>query len=543
MITLRLRHILLFTITLLLTACQFEDSADCPNNENVSASYINLTIAVSNGNDHGTRAGEDMMPLAGEDGNGREAGFERENAVTGITLILYRVNDNKGINTIITADNNPVLDFVRYYPVNRIGSSTASQGTAYEAGSGDGSHSSQIEAAYTTGPQPIGKQGVLSLDMDATYHAIVVANFDLTTGTEALTEKISKLSDVRDIVLTKIASGSYTDAASNIGNFVMSSEEDNTLSMSGVTGTNLDGTTYTKGKDILYDLSNQPLIIERMAARIDFWAKGATYDDSYPTPGYVYQPWKTNDINTPTSDDRFVLTHITPFNLNSGINGSEYGSEYLLKHLSDGLLKPETGSNYVIDPETPNKVDAEVPTFLENPLDDIMTSSPWAGNDYTRTIEAMHDQVGNGLTNGLTGGFSYTEGNVTAEDVIICYPMENTLPDASPLYYYATGIAIEGDYYVGSNNKTVGEHRIYFGYIRHQGEKATAYDALLPSELSTETKTSNNNPMNFGIVRNNIYRISIDKVYEKEEVVETPKITLKIKVKKWDKFEHAPIYM
>jgi hypothetical protein len=70
MITLRLRHILLFTFIFLLTACQFEDSTDCPNNENVSASYINLTIAVSNGNTHNrTRAGE--MPTAGEDGDGR----------------------------------------------------------------------------------------------------------------------------------------------------------------------------------------------------------------------------------------------------------------------------------------------------------------------------------------------------------------------------------------------------------------------------------------------------------------------------------------
>ena len=548
MITLRLRHILLFTITLLLTACQFEDSADCPNNENVSASYINLTIAVSNGNDHGTRAGEDMMPLAGEDGNGREAGFERENAVTGITLILYRVNDNNGINTTITADNDPVLEFVRYFPVNRIESSTASQGTAYEAGSADESHSRQIEAAYTTGPQPIGKQGVLSLDMDATYHAIVVANFDLTTGTQALTEKTSKLSDVRDIVLTKIASGSYTDAASNIGNFVMSSEEDNTLSMIGVTGTNLDGTTYTKGKDILYDLSNQPLIIERMAARIDFWAKGATYQTkngggngsgTYDQPGYVYTPVKAN--GTPSAD-RFVLTHITPFNLNSGLNGSEY----LLKHLSDGLLKPETGNNYILDPvsdntseELPNKFDNEVPTFLDNSLAVIASawiSSSWTSNTYRHSVADMHAQVGNGLT----GGFSYKEGNFTAEDVIICYPMENTLPDNSPLYYYATGIAIEGDYYT-NDDVSKKEHRIYFGYIRHQGESETAYDALLPSELSTGTLTSSSKPMNFGIVRNNIYRISIDKVHEKTD--ETPKITLKIKVKKWDKFEHAPIYM
>lgn len=76
----------------------------------------------------------------------------------------------------------------------------------------------------------------------------------------------------------------------------------------------------------------------------------------------------------------------------------------------------------------------------------------------------------------------------------------------------------------------------------HQGESDKAYDALLPSELDATVATSSTSPMNFGIVRNNIYRISIEKVMEKT-VTEEPKVTLKIKVKKWDKFEHAPIYM
>ena len=539
MITLRLRHILLFTITILLTACQFEDDQQCPDNNNVSASYINLTIAVSNGDSRGTRA--DNQPLAGEDGNGREAGFERENAVTGITLILYQ--DNTGINTAITESNNPVLEFVRYYPVSRVANSMANQGTHYNAGTGDGNHSSQIEAAYTTGPQPIGKPGALSLDLNATYHAIVVANYDLTTGNQKLTEKSSKLSDVRDLVLTKIASGSYTDAASSIGNFVMSSEEDNTLTLTGVTGTNLDGSAHTQGQDVLYDLTNQPLIIERMAARIDFWAKNATYQtknnggtgsDLYDAPGYVYTPVKSDGT---ASNDRFVLTSITPFNLNSGseYNGSEYnGSEYLLKHLSDGLLKPETGSNYVLDPT--DKSEVEVPTFLENPLDVIKTSSPWTGNDYTRTIEAMHAQVGTGLT----GGFNYNDGSTTAEDVVICYPMENTLPDASPLYYYATGIVIEGDYYT-DDDVSKKEHRVYFGYIRHQGESSEAYDALLPSELDETVKTSSSKPMNFGIVRNNIYRISIEKVMEK--TIEPPRLKIKIEETKWRHVDNPEIYI
>ena len=530
MITQRLRHIILFTITLLLTACQFEDDQQCPDNNKVGASYINLTIAVSNGNSRGTRA--DNQPLAGEDGNGREAGFERENAVTGITLILYQSND--GINTTITETNDPILDFVRFYPVSRVANSTATQGTSYTAGTAHGNHANQIEAAYTTGPQPIGKFGALSLDLNATYHAIVVANYDLTTGTQKLTEKTSKLSDVRDIVLTKIASGSYTDAASSIGNFVMSSEEDNTLTLSGVTGTNLDGTAHTQGQDVLYDLTNQPFIIERMAARIDFWAKNATYQtknnggtgsDLYDAPGYVYTPVKS-DGTTP-STDRFVLTSVTPFNLNNG-------SEYLLKHLSDGLLKPELGTNYVIDPTTADKTGTSTPDTYVNALSSIASLTDWSTNAYCRTIEAMHGQVGTGLT----GGFNYNDGSTT--DVIICYPMENTLPDDSPLYYYATGIVIEGDYYT-DDDVSKKEHRVYFGYIRHQGESDKAYDALLPTELDETVKTSSSLPMNFGIVRNNIYRISIEKVMEK--TIEPPRLKIKIEETKWRHVDNPEIYI
>ncbi|MBR4480574.1 MAG: hypothetical protein IKO86_01590 [Prevotella sp.] len=512
-------HFSLFTFIFLLTACQFEDDQDCPKEEHFSSSYINLTIAVSNGQGR-TRANE---PLAGEDGNGREAGFERENAVTGVTLILYK--DATGINT--TTD--PTLDLVRYFPVTKDGNSAA-QGTTYDAGTGDGSHKTQIEATYTTGPQLLGKESALKINLSEEYHAIVVANHDLTSN---LTEGVSKLSNVRDMTLSTIASGSMTDLAYTFGNFVMSSEEDNTIDF-GATNTKktLAGTAWTendRGQDVLYDLTAKPLIIERMAARIDFWAKGATYltkngggnGTTYAAPGYVYTPVNAN--GTP-SYDRFVLTRITPFNLYTG-------DEYLLKHLSDGRLKPEDGTNYVIDPTTADKTTA---TYVSSLSDIVSGLATWNGNDYSHTIADMHDQVGTGKT----GGFSYTSGGSTAEDIIICYPKENTLANGSQLYNYATGIMIEGDYYT-NDDVNQREHRVYFTYIRHQGESDEAYQALLPSELSTSTTTTN--PMNFGIVRNNIYRISIDKVHEKTD--ETPKITLKIKVKKWDKFEHAPIYM
>ena len=492
MITLRLRHIILFTFIFLLTACQFEDSTDCPKEENVAASYINLTIAVSNGDSHSrTRANE---PLAGENGDGREAGFERENAVTGITLILYK--DANGINT--TSDPSPTLDFVRFFPVTK----------------GTEPVSSPIEAYYTTGDQPIGKP---NLDFSGTYHAIVIANQTLPSS---IIEGKSKLSDLRDLTTKVVYIGNATLPASSCGNFVMTSEKDNTINFGTATK------TEDAAGDKHYNLSGQPLIIERMAARIDFWAKGATYQTksgggsgtAYDAPGYVYRPWKTEDTTTPTSDDRFVLTSITPFNLNNGL-------EYLLKRTNDdtdNYLADESGSNYVIDPTTVSKTGNSTPSTFVNALSSIAELTDFSSNAYCHTIASMQ---------GLASASSTIDGS---ENIVVCYPMENTLPDASPLYYYATGIVIEGDYYT-DDDVSKKEHRVYFGYIRHQGESDKAYEALLPSELSTSTTTTN--PMNFGIVRNNIYRISINKVKEKNA------LELSIKVKKWDKFEHEPIYM
>lgn len=517
--TLRLRHILLFTLAFLLAACQFEDNQECPDEINVGTSYINLTIAVSNGKATGTRAGE--MPASGEDGNGREAGFERENAVTGITLILYQ-------GTGINGDGSQKLDFVRYFSVTRDGGA-AGHGTPYAAGSGHSAHSSQIEAKYTTGPQLIGKAGISKIDFTKAYHALVVANYDLTGS---LAEGSNTLADVRDVILSTTYSGGLSIPASSAANFVMSSEEDVTLNFADAAIKSTD----TSGEDT-YDFSkssNYDIVIERMAARIDFWAKGGSYDTSYPTAGYVYQPWKTTDTESPSSADRFVITRITPFNLNNG-------TEYLLKRTNDvaKYLASETGSNYVIDPTTSTKTETATPSTFVNALSGIAALADLSTNAYSHSVEDMHAQIGTGKT----GGFSYSDGGTTAEDIIICYPMENTLPDESPLYYYATGLAIEGDYYIGNDKTDLSkrEHRIYFCYIRHQGESAASYDALLPSELSNSVKTSSGKPMNFGIVRNNIYRISIDKVLEKTE--EAPKLKIKIEEEKWRHVEHPSIYI
>jgi hypothetical protein len=131
----------------------------------------------------------------------------------------------------------------------------------------------------------------------------------------------------------------------------------------------------------------------------------------------------------------------------------------------------------------------------------------------------------------VTNGMSTIETN---ENVVVAYPMENTLNTTSKLYYYATGIAVVGYYYV--NGTGTGTRYIYLGYMRHQGE-ADSYDIMPYTTPLETTATLGANPMRFGIVRNNIYRVWIGSIDQKGEM------ELKIKVKKWDPYTHSFIYM
>ena len=232
------------------------------------------------------------------------------------------------------------------------------------------------------------------------------------------------------------------------------------------------------------------------------------------------------------------MTGIVPFNLtNSHIN---YGKEFLLKRLKDDLsattvkyLDPETAlTSYVFDPNTHNKTNEVNPT-LDSPLSGLYPMIPEPGptniedaadNPYFHSIEAMHA--------------SSSKSTISEkENVVVCYPMENCLLPESRLYYHATGIAIVGYYY--QNGTGSGKRLVYLGYLRHQGEAETydiqPYTTPLPNDATAKMGTTK--AMNFGIVRNNIYRVSINSI-DKMSTME-----LSIKVKKWDPYIHDFIYM
>ena len=463
-------------LPLLASSCQWvtddydDETADVSN----ATQYINITISVSASESPVTRA-----PLGGEEGDGREKGIDtRENLVEGVTLIFYQdaPNTTAGINATAANAAATTIDHAVYYTVSRDDDHAYAHPTRHTG-----------EVFYTTGDQELTEP--LSSEND--YHLLVVANADLTQGSDRIIPGTTTLAQVRDMTYSAVYSG--TGKGTEATKFVMTSEEDCIL--------DFNYSTYNKALN-RRTFQLDCIHMERMAARIDYCTEGA---DSYDTNlgGYKY-PVGTNG-------GYFVVTKVTPFNL---YDGSEYVFKRVRNNWTDvtpsiSWLGDETTTNYVVDPNTANKDNNHSFTYL----------SPVAQN----------------MDNGYTQSMSSAQ-NQNKENVIICYTRENTLKPASPLKKYATGLAFEIKYYVTADATPV--TRVYYHYLRHQGEMSSgSYQAYLWADLSDET-TCGTTPMNYGIVRNNIYRVTVNSFTPLEGVL---KIT--IEEKHWRHVDNPTIYI
>ena len=98
------------------------------------------------------------------------------------------------------------------------------------------------------------------------------------------------------------------------------------------------------------------------------------------------------------------------------------------------------------------------------------------------------------------------------------YARENTISYNAPKAFYATALRLKG-FYLKQGTSTYTE-KTYTYYIRHADPNNTNAEAV---------------PMKYGIVRNNVYRISINRVNSLGVMV--------IETKDWITKELPPIYM
>lgn len=341
------------------------------------------------------------------------------------------------------------------------------------------------------------KKQCLPIVVSKAYHVLVVANAGDITNTYLN----KKLSELRDAHLKAF------DPTSK--NFIMTSEKDATTKLASAggnaTGDGSEANPLTVNVDI-----------ERLAARIDIDPGKGWYVGSPTTPGTGTYAFDVKDASNNLVGG-FVLESILPYNkLTSGEFcikrvGDKTGTT--LNYLGDETTVSETdkkATNYVIDPWTSGKNAGSTPSGLKYNVRKLNDASWPSATGYLPVKKKVL---------GTASSF-----------FILDYAMENTTFDNSE--EYATGLVFKGKYYELSDWDTTnkqpkagksGTDKYYTYTIRHSDPTGTG---------------SKTDPMYYGIVRNNIYRIKIEGV-----VGEKKGMILTIAVKKWAKYTHAETSM
>lgn len=533
-----------------LQSCVYEQFAECEPEEVVGAAGY-LQLAVSTDYKSGTRAN----PTGGENGDWLEHGSDKENTIHDLTIFVYKdtpagldtdskVIWSKYVDSASVSDVNPDYSFDRIYNVTV----PLTQEDMNVFGMGKNGVNLRLFIVANAGDQTL-------------LHQLEIPVKDICQYTDyGNAWRISE-------------GGSPADA----DYFIMSSafnsaKRTDRFRKDGVI--DFDGEVYSS-----------EVSLERVAARIDVvYGAGETYDAA---SGLTY-------ANVGGSDNSLRITDIVPVNLMQN-------NSYLLKHLSSGTdVTPAAGmpllvaadettdgtgrpTNYVVSPGFIERYSstaapgsyfgATAASYLRNNLDEVLAEGAYkVGN-----LGAPRDIPVNSLGAGSDG----------RKTIPVCYANENTNHekfqitdgDGGKASDYLTGLLFRAQYHPatlytegGDLSKTVEytdgqdfwlfrtvadevleKNNLYFA----SADALNAYVATLPGGGRYESvyypggvcyyniwvkhcnleDADDNFPMKYGIVRNNIYRISLGFHGIGEptpEITEPYNVRARIYVTKWN---------
>lgn len=473
------------------TSCVRDNISDFPMHNGDMKSYLQVRVTVDGyGDTRASRAGADDKyyftenPSGGEHGDGDDVGETNERTVTNLNLLLYSSQKND------MSDDNATIEKVIYFQ-------------HFSTNSGGNS------AIWQSSPIQIQNE-----IMEKNYHLLVVANADdMTSEWQG-----KKLKDIRDKLIMNVCTRDGVDIT-NSSNFLMSSLTDAQLTPAGHTGSLED--------PYLVDIN-----IERLAARIDIMPN-AKCQENKKTNTYTYNYNVTDASNNVIGG--FVLESVMPYNdVTSG--------EYLIKRVTDGndkatvnYISKETedanhnSTNYVICPWTTVRTGVA----YRNEMKSIADWESMTFSDFYKVKKADKSHGKDNDNAKVTTPYNYRY-------YILDYVMENTSFDNS--LDTSTGLVFKGTYYDAdqwqvataeemANGKfgspktgAVGTPKCYTYVIRHSDPTG---------------KGTTSDPMHYGIVRNNIYRVRIDGITGKGP--DGMKVTLN--VRKWATYTHEETTM
>lgn len=310
--------------------------------------------------------------------------------------------------------------------------------------------------------------------VDKNYHVIVIANADDMTSRC----KGQKIKDVRDLQMSKVCT---RDAdITKFSNFIMSSKKDARIDFT-KEGSETD--PYLVEVDI-----------ERLAARIDI-IPNATYNDT--DKGYYY-----NVMDGTNVVGGFKLESVTPSKVMTS-------GEYLIKRVSSDKTVPS------------------VTYYGEEEMNSTTASTNYVVCPWTK------DRTGLTLSNAEGPASLYnvkktTSTSTTDPSYILDYVMENTTTDNEEAY--STGLIFKGKYY----EETEWDATKKQPTASAKGiEKAYTYTLRHSDPSGSGTK---DDPMHFGVVRNNIYQVKVEGVEGKSKG-----LTLTIHVVPWARYDHGEV--
>lgn len=535
----------------LAAGCAQEDIDTAPSGGGgmSASSYVSLSFASQQSTP--TRSN----PTGGEQGNGDETGQDYENEIKSAVAFFYQGSGTDGVNS---SGTTPIMAVATF----NVGSPT-------EPGNG-------IDRTYTTTPQQV------DLD-DGTYNVLVVAN----PGADWWTGQSLTLADVRNHIQTT----AWTASESGYSDFVMTSAADATLTLNSnpesdpakatvnvermaarldykaeasypCTDPAYSGATVEiTGAALVNNLTAGSYIIKRVADDVNgtnlSYLGNETADENGAATNYVLDPWTaskngnlygtwfmngSSDPNwwagyvqpgTPVSDGAETWQRIC-YTLENTTAADAAGSDYSTGVVFKAKFNPQGVANYT-EGETFFAYGTKIYASMEDmmagfygskfdDLDNITSCATWG--DVKQFITSTL------LTNDPSGYNKYLEGLAEGKDD------SETVSDASSLTW-SNYMKNECGYSKDENGKVVLDQNDKVTRIALQPygtrtyEDATCYYTWWVRH-SNDNDDTKKGIMEYAIVRNNIYKLTVNSVYSLGgEVPEEESLIVDVYVNDW----------
>lgn len=520
-------------VTALAAGCAQEDIGNDPSEGGgmSATSYVSLSFASPQGTP--TRAN----PTGGETGDGQETGQDYENAITSAVAFFYQGTDQKGVNS---GGNTPIKAFVSF---NNIGNGTDENSTG-------------VDRKYTTSPQQVDLE-------NGTYNVIVVAN----PGTDWWTGRSITLADVRDYIQTT----AWTVSESGYSNFVMTSAADATLTLNSnpesdpaTAEVNVErmaarldykaeapytctdpaysgATVEITGAALVNNLTEGSYLLKRVADDVNgnnlSYLGDETADENGVATNYVLDPWTASkngnlygtwfmngspdpnwwagyvQLGTSVSDGAETWQRIG-YTLENTTAADAAGSDYSTGVVFKAKFYPKGVANYT-DGETFFALGNRLFASMEDMMKNFYGSKFDELDDLIKKCETWRDVkqfiTSTLLTNDPSGYNKYLEGLAEGKDDT------GAVSDASSLIW-SNYMLNECGYSKDENGKVVLDQngkvtRIALKpYGTRTYEDATCYYTWWVRH-SNDNDDTKKDIMEYAIVRNNIYKITVESIY------------------------------